>query len=187
MINNLKRIAVTLVLLPTLLAFSFLKSNEVAKNFHQFKIQSLTGNKTIDMVQFKGKYILCVNVASYCGYTKQYTDLINLQKRYTEKLVVIGFPCNQFGEQEPGTATEIMSFCKKNYGVNFLLTEKIEVKGANQHPIYKWLTAAKLNQIESNEVKWNFNKFLIDPSGNWLAYFPSSVDPKDESITQFFH
>jgi glutathione peroxidase len=113
MINKLKRIAVTLVLLPILFAFSFLKSNEAAKNFHQFKVQSLTGNKTINMAQFKGKYILCVNVASYCGYTKQYTDLINLQKRYANKLVVIGFPCNQFGEQEPGTASEIMSFCKK--------------------------------------------------------------------------
>jgi glutathione peroxidase len=181
--NTVKYILAGLVLLPILFAFTSL--NKGAKNLHQFKISALTGGKTIDMAQFKGKYILCVNVASYCGYTKQYTALINLQKRYGSKLVVIGFPCNQFGEQEPGTPSEISNFCKKTYGVNFLLTEKIDVKGNAQHSIYKWLTDANLNQKESHEVKWNFNKFLIDPSGNWLAYFPSAIDPLDDSITQY--
>lgn len=183
--NTFKYILTALVLLPVVYAFSFMPNSKTEKHFHQFKIQSLTGGKTIDMAQLKGKYVLCVNVASYCGYTKQYTALINLQKRYASKLVVLGFPCNQFGEQEPGTPSEISSFCKKTYGVNFMLTEKIDVKGSAQHPIYKWLTDAKLNLKESHEVKWNFNKFLIDPSGNWLAYFPSSTDPLDEGIIQY--
>lgn len=152
-------------------------------DFYNLSIKSLDGKSTIYFNNFNGKKVLCVNVASECGYTPQYKELQQLHETYKDKLVVIGFPCNQFGGQEPGTATEIESFCKKNYGVTFLLTEKIDVKGPNQHPVYKWLTNASENGKSDATVKWNFNKFLIDENGNWLEYFPSSVSPMSKEIT----
>lgn len=155
----------------------------MATSFYTLNIKSLDEKQSIDFKDFKGKKVLCVNVASECGYTKQYAALQELANKYQNKLVIIGFPCNQFGGQEPGSAEEIQSFCKKNYGVTFLITEKIEVKGENQHPIYQWLTQQKLNGKSDAEIKWNFNKFLIDENGNWVAYFPSKVDPMSEEIT----
>jgi len=160
-----------------------LMTSNTTTDFYSFSIKSLDGNKTINFKAFKGKKVLCVNVASECGYTPQYKDLQQLHEQYKDKLVVIGFPCNQFGGQEPGDAAQIESFCKKNYGVTFLLTEKIDVKGTNQHAIYQWLTKQELNGKNSATVKWNFNKFLIDENGNWLNYFPSSVNPLDTELT----
>jgi glutathione peroxidase len=134
------------------------------------------------MIDFKGKYVLCVNVASECGYTPQYADLQKLAEKYADKLVVIGFPCNQFMGQEPGTAEDIQTFCKKNYGVTFPLSQKISVKGEDQHPIYQWLTTKSLNGVSDATIKWNFNKILVDPNGNWLKHFGSGVNPLSEEI-----
>lgn len=151
--------------------------------FHDLSIQSLDGKSTLQFADFKGKKVLCVNVASECGYTNQYEGLEELHKKYGDKLVVIGFPCNQFGGQEPGAPEEIESFCKKNYGVSFLMTEKIDVKGDNQHAVYRWLTNKSLNGLDDYTVKWNFNKFMIDEEGKLIAYFGSGVKPMDEEIT----
>ena len=151
-------------------------------SIYKYSINSLEG-ELIDLKEFKGKKILFVNVASKCGFTPQYKDLQELHDKYGEKLVVIGFPCNQFGKQEPGTKEEIASFCERNYGVQFLITEKIDVKGENQHPIYKWLTSKEMNGVKSSSVKWNFQKYLVDESGNLIDVFPSTVNPMSEKIT----
>lgn len=152
-------------------------------NFYDLSIRSLDGKSTINFSDFKGKKVLCVNVASECGYTYQYEGLEELHKKYGEKLVVIGFPCNQFGGQEPGAPEEIETFCKKNYGVSFLMTEKIDVKGENQHAIYQWLTQKSQNRVGDYAIKWNFNKFMIDEQGKLIAWFESGVKPMDEEIT----
>lgn len=150
--------------------------------FYSIPIKSLE-NEALDLSQFKGKYILCVNVASKCGYTPQYAELQDLYEKMSDKLVIIGFPCNQFLGQEPGNAEEIASFCSKNYGVTFPITEKIDVKGKNQHPIYQWLTSKQLNGVSDAEISWNFNKILISPEGQWLKHFPSKVSPLAEELT----
>ena len=151
-------------------------------SFYDLTINSIDG-KEMHMSDFKGKYVLCVNVASKCGYTPQYEDLEKLYEQYQGKLVIVGFPCNQFLGQEPGTSEEIVSFCQKNYGVTFPLTEKIDVKGKNQHGVYQWLTQKSLNGVADGNVKWNFHKFLISPEGEWLAEFPSGVKPVDTELT----
>lgn len=151
-------------------------------SFYDLTINSIDG-KEMRMSDFKGKYVLCVNVASKCGYTPQYEDLEKLYEQYQGKLVIVGFPCNQFLGQEPGTSEEIVSFCQKNYGVTFPLTEKIDVKGKNQHGVYQWLTQKSLNGVADGNVKWNFHKFLISPEGEWLAEFPSGVKPLDTELT----
>ena len=151
-------------------------------SFYDLTINSIDG-KEMHMSDFKGKYVLCVNVASKCGYTPQYEDLEKLYEQYQGKLVIVGFPCNQFLGQEPGTSEEIVSFCQKNYGVTFPLTEKIDVKGKNQHGVYQWLTQKSLNGVADGNVKWNFHKFLISPEGEWLAEFPSGVKPFDTELT----
>ncbi|TAE88293.1 MAG: glutathione peroxidase [Bacteroidetes bacterium] len=154
------------------------------KSFYELSIKTLDGKKSINLSDFKGKKILCVNTASECGYTKQYEGLQKLSEQYKNKLVIIGFPCNQFGGQEPGSKEEISTFCKKNYGVTFLLTEKIDVKGSNQHPIYQWLCQKSNNGVADYEVKWNFNKFLINESGKLVAYYPSSVKPESDELAK---
>lgn len=154
-----------------------------SKDFYSNKIKSLDGKSELNFSEFKGKYVLCVNVASECGYTPQYAGLQKLSEQFKDKLIIIGFPCNQFMGQEPGTASDIQSFCQKNYGVTFQLTEKIEVKGGGQHSIYQWLTSKELNGVSDATIKWNFNKILVDPNGNWLKYFGSSVDPLSSEIS----
>lgn len=151
------------------------------KNIYQFKVASLEGG-TIDFSQFKGKKILIVNTASECGYTPQYKDLEELYEKYKNKLVVVGFPANNFGKQEPGSNEEIKSFCEKNYGVTFPMAAKISVKGDDMAPIYEWLTHKDQNGVLDAEIKWNFNKFLLDENGNLVAYFPSKVKPMSEEI-----
>lgn len=159
-------------------------SNKISnKSFYDFSVKTLDGKRTINFKDFKGKYVMCVNVASKCGYTPQYTDLQKLADTYKDKLVIIGFPCNQFMGQEPGSAEEIATFCQKNYGVKFLLTEKIDVKGANTNDVYQWLTNKELNGVSDATIKWNFNKILIDPNGKWLSYFPSGTTPLSNEIT----
>jgi glutathione peroxidase len=150
--------------------------------FHQFSIQQLNSDDVINFSDFKGKKILLVNVASECGYTPQYEDLQQFHKQYGNKVAVIGFPCNQFGGQEPGTELQIQQFCKANFGVTFPMTTKIDVKGNNQHPIYQWLTQKELNGKDNFRVSWNFNKFLIDEDGNLIDHFGSGVNPFDDKI-----
>ena len=151
-------------------------------SIYDIAITSLEG-KTIDLNDFKGKKILFVNVASKCGFTSQYKNLQKLHDTYGEKVEIIGIPCNQFGSQEPGSAAEIKEFCTKNYGVSFLMSEKSQVKGANQHPLYKWLTNKSENGIKDSNVSWNFQKYLVDENGKLMQVFKSGVNPLDDSIT----
>lgn len=146
-------------------------------------INSADGNP-IELSAFKGKYIMFVNVASECGFTKQYHDLQKLSDIYKDKLVVIGCPSNQFGEQEPGSISEIQAFCEDNFGVTFLLTEKIDVKGYTRHPLYKWLTNKKLNGKHGTSVKWNFQKYLVNKEGALIDYYYSFTKPMSTKITK---
>lgn len=155
---------------------------DAAKKIYQFKVAGLEGDM-IDFASFKGKKILVVNTASACGYTPQYKELEELYEKYKEKLVVVGFPANNFGAQEPGTNNEIKSFCQKNYGVTFPMAAKISVKGNDMAPIYEWLTHKDKNGVLDAEIKWNFNKFLIDENGHIIAKYDSKVTPMSTEIT----
>lgn len=152
------------------------------KTAHDFSFKSLTNGKEVSLAQFKGKKILIVNTASECGYTPQYKDLQALADQYAGKLVIIGFPTNDFGGQEPGSNKEIAGFCEKNYGVKFPMSEKVTVKGDKTHPLFQWLTQKSMNGVLDASVKWNFNKFLIDEQGKLIAYFPSSTAPLSNDI-----
>ena len=153
------------------------------QSIYDIEINALNG-KAISLSEFKGKKILFVNVASKCGFTKQYKELQKLSDTYAEELVVIGSPCNQFGGQEPGEASEIQEFCELNFGVTFLLTEKVDVKGSNQHPLYSWLTSKDLNGKKGSSVKWNFQKYLIDENGQIIDYYYSITGPLSSKITK---
>ncbi|MDG1476244.1 MAG: glutathione peroxidase [Vicingaceae bacterium] len=142
------------------------------------------GGKPISLSEFKGNKILFVNVASKCGFTKQYKELQSLSDKYKEELVIIGSPCNQFGKQEPGNASQIQEFCELNFGVTFLLTEKIDVKGSKQHPLYKWLTSKDLNGKKNSSVKWNFQKYLVDDKGDFIDYYFSITKPMSSKISK---
>ena len=154
-----------------------------ATSIYDIAINALNGS-SIDLCDFRGKHILFVNVASACGFTPQYRELQQLSDRYDEKLVVIGLPCNQFGKQEPGDASEIQNFCERNFGVTFLMTEKIDVKGSRQHPLYAWLTKKSLNGKKSSSVKWNFQKYLVNGKGNLVDYYLSFTKPTSSKITK---
>lgn len=158
------------------------KATPKASGIYQFKVKTIDG-KEITLEKFKGKKMLIVNVASECGYTPQYKDLQALYEKYKDKLEVIGFPANNFGGQEPGTATEIKSFCTKNYGVTFTMMEKISVKGDDMHPLYKWLSTKSENGVTDDAPKWNFSKYLVDENGKIIKFFPSKVSPMSEEIT----
>jgi glutathione peroxidase len=163
----------------TMILSSFL----MAGSIYDFKVQGLEG-KEIDFAQFKGKKILIVNTASKCGYTPQYEELQQLHEKYKGKLVIVGFPANNFGGQEPGSNSEIGEFCKRNYGVSFLMAEKVSVTGEDTHPLFKYLTAeAKKLGVQDPVVKWNFTKFLVDEKGKLIKVFPSKVKPLSEEIT----
>ena len=157
-----------------------------SESIYTIKINSLEG-KPIDLSAFKGKYILFVNVASKCGFTGQYEDLQKLYDAHKDKLMVIGLPCNQFGGQEPGTIKEIQAFCQQNYGVTFLMTEKIDVKGAKQHPLYQWLTQKEKNGNSSSTIKWNFQKYLVDGNGRLVDYYYSITNPLSDKITNYLN
>mgnify|MGYP003663846545 FL=1 len=152
-------------------------------NIYDIKINSLQG-KPIDLSAYKNKFLLFVNVASKCGFTPQYKDLEELHKTYKDNLVVIGVPCNQFGSQEPGNANEIEEFCEVNYGVTFLITEKVDVKGTSQHPLFSWLTNKDYNGTKSSSVKWNFQKYLVDKDGKLIDYYFSITKPLSSKITK---
>ena len=155
--------------------------HQTESSIYDIKINSLQG-KPIDFSTFKGKRLLIVNVASKCGFTAQYKGLQDLQDSYQSSLHVIGVPCNQFGKQEPGSSEEIQNFCEVNYGVSFLITEKVDVKGKNQHPLYKWLTNKSDNGRKNSNVKWNFQKYLIDENGKLIDYYYSITNPQSSKI-----
>jgi glutathione peroxidase len=162
-----------------LLCLSFF--TQTSTTVYDFSITSIDG-KEINLEEYKGKKILLVNVASKCGYTFQYEGLQKLYEQNKENLVIIGLPCNQFMHQEPGTNKEIKSFCTKNYGVTFPITEKVNVKGDKIHPLYNWLTRKELNGVEESKVKWNFQKYLIDEEGKLVQVFGSKVEPLSPEI-----
>jgi glutathione peroxidase len=153
---------------------------------YDFKVPSLDGS-TIDFSRYKGKYILVVNTASKCGFTPQYSDLEKLYEKYKDKLVIVGFPANNFKQQEPGTNAEIKEFCTKNYGVTFPMAEKVSVVGDDIHPLFKWLTHKEDNGVMDAEIKWNFTKFLIDKTGKLIAVYPSNVSPMSEDVTKYLN
>ncbi len=162
-----------------LLAFLFADTASV----YDFKVNSIEG-RTIDLKKYKGRKILIVNTASECGYTPQYKELEALSKQYKNKLVVIGFPANNFGGQEPGSNTLIKEFCEKNYGVTFPLSEKVSVKGSDINALFKYLVSAP-NPDFTGEVKWNFEKFLLDENGTLIHRFRSAVRPTSIEITKY--
>ncbi|MBL0316429.1 MAG: glutathione peroxidase [Flavobacteriales bacterium] len=181
------------VLIPILLS-AYWKNNQRIKqelvsqttsDFYQLSYTDING-KTVPMSDYKGKYVLIVNVASKCGNTPQYAALQQLQEKHKDKLVIIGFPCNQFLGQEPGSEKEIAEFCTKNYGVTFPLASKIDVKGTIQHPIFTWLTSKSLNGVQDDKVEWNFHKFLVGPDGKWLKSYSASMDPMNGEIEREF-
>jgi glutathione peroxidase len=145
------------------------------KTIYDFKMNSIDG-KEIDFAQFKGKNLLLVNVASKCGYTPQYAELEKLHEDFGSKVIVLGFPANNFGGQEPGSNLEIADFCQKNYGVKFQMFEKISVKGEDQHALYQWL-----KEKTGQEPGWNFCKYLVKADGN-VQFFDSKVKPLDSKI-----
>ncbi len=172
--------------LITIATFLFMTSSAPAdsasKSIYDFKIKSITG-ETIDFSAYKGKKILIVNTASKCGFTPQYEGLEKLYEEHKDKLVIVGFPSDNFGGQEYENDTEIASFCKKNYGVTFPLTTRVDVKGDNISPVFKYLTTKAENGVLDATITWNFNKFLIDENGKLLAHFDTRVTPDDPQIT----
>ncbi len=153
----------------------FLLMIPASTSLYDFKMSSLEG-KMIDFSQYKGKTLLIVNTASACGNTPQYADLQKLHETMGDKVTILGFPANNFGGQEPGSNSEIATFCQKNYGVTFQMFEKISVKGPDQHPLY-----AYLKEKTGQEPNWNFSKYLIKPDGT-VKFFKASVKPMDKEI-----
>lgn len=160
-------------------------SQNAQNSFYSLSAKTIDG-KEFSFASLKGKRVLIVNVASECGFTPQYKKLQKLFEQYKDKnFVILGFPCNDFGGQEPGTASDIKSFCEKNYGVTFQMMEKVSIKGNNPHPVYKWLTQKELNGKANASVRWNFHKFLIDENGNWVEDYGSMTDPLSDKIVAF--
>jgi len=151
---------------------------------YDFKVPSLSGGETIDFSQFRGKKILIVNTASKCGYTPQYAGLEQLYEKYQKTLVIVGFPANNFGGQEPGSNSEIQTFCQKNYGVKFPMSEKVSVKGKDIHPLFKYLVAEAKKKGIDDPIQWNFTKFLINEKGELIGVFNSKTEPMSEDITK---
>jgi glutathione peroxidase-family protein len=186
----------TIVTFVLMLVFSFFitaceqktsnKKSEanMKSNFHSFTMNDIDG-KPVSLSQYQGKVLLVANVASKCGFTKQYAGLQQLYEKYKDKgFVILGFPANNFLWQEPGTDSEIKSFCTIKYNVTFPMFSKISVKGKNIHPLYQYLTSPEVNGEFGKPIKWNFNKFLIGKDGKTIARFPSKTVPMDDSIME---
>lgn len=152
-------------------------------SFYDFKMKDING-KEVAFSEFKGKKLLLVNVASKCGYTKQYAQLQELYAEHGDKILILGFPANNFGGQEPGSNEEIKEFCSTEYGVTFPMFEKISVAGFDKHPLYRWLSNASKNGWNNEEPNWNFCKYFVNEKGELVKFFPSAVTPLDEQILQ---
>ena len=179
---HLRQLLPQLLLCVMTLSAACTNAQTPKKMFHDYSFTSIEG-ESVKLSQFKGKKVLLVNTASRCGYTPQYKQLQELHEKFGKKVVVIGFPCNDFGAQEPGDAESIAQFCEKNYGVDFLMADKVQIKGNAPHPIYQWLTQKSLNGQADATVRWNFHKFLVDEEGRLIGDFPSSVSPTSADIT----
>ncbi|MGY6523049.1 MAG: glutathione peroxidase [Mongoliitalea sp.] len=153
------------------------------KTIYDFKMKNINGDE-VDFSQFQGKKLLLVNVASRCGYTPQYEDLQKLHEQYGDQVTILGFPANNFGGQEPGTNEQIKEFCSSKFGVTFTMMDKISVKGADKHPLYRWLSDKDLNGWNDKEPSWNFCKYFINEKGELVKFFPSSVKPMDNQILE---
>ena len=158
-----------------------LKGFSQSSGFYDFKVKTLEGGD-FDFSSLKGKKVMVVNTASKCGFTPQYKELEEVSEKYRGDLVIIGFPANNFMNQEPGSATDIRKFCTEKFGVTFPLMEKISVKGADMHPVYKWLTSKDKNGVMDSEVKWNFQKYLIDENGKLVDVIYSKEKPSSEKV-----
>lgn len=170
--------------LSILALIAFFAFKPASSTVYQFSKPSIDGSN-IDFSQFKGKKILIVNTASKCGFTPQYEGLEKLYEQYKDKLVIVGFPANNFGGQEPGSNAEIKEFCTGKYNVTFPMAAKVSVKGNDIDPLFKWLTTKSENGVMDASINWNFNKFLLDENGALLAHFESKVDPMSKAITQY--
>jgi glutathione peroxidase len=170
--------------LSFVLLFSIFTVKAQKNSVHQFKVETLDGGE-FDLASLKGKKVLIVNTASKCGLTPQYEQLEELYAKYGDKLVIIGFPANNFGGQEPGSNDEIAEFCQKNYGVSFPMMAKVSVKGDDMCEIYKFLTMKSKNGVEDSGVKWNFQKYLIDENGELVKVISPRVSPMDAEITSW--
>lgn len=179
----------TLSALLGFLASPFIKRTTLTKpelsgsgtqTLYDFKIKSLIDETIIDLSTFKGKKVVILNVASECGYTPQYANWQKFHEAHGDKVIVLGFPSNDFGAQEPGDSKQIAFFCQKNYNVTFQLFEKITVKGENKHPLYKWLSTKDLNGWNEKEPSWNFCKYVVNEKGELTNYFGSKVLPTDD-------
>ncbi len=158
--------------------------DKMTQTIYDFKVEGLDG-KMIDFADFKGKKVLIVNTASECGFTPQYADLEQISKQYAEKLVVVGFPANNFGGQEPGSNEEIGAFCEKNFGVSFPMAAKVSVKGDDIAPIFQFLTMKEKNGVKNTAILWNFTKFLLDENGHLIDSYISTTKPTSEAITRY--
>lgn len=152
------------------------------QNLYDFKMKALIGDQTIDLSKYKGKKVVLINVASKCGYTPQYAGWEAFYKKHGQNVVVLGFPANNFGGQEPGSEEDIATFCQKNYGVTFQLFDKIDVVGKMQHPLYKWLSTKSLNGWNDKAPTWNFCKYVVNEEGQLTHFFASGVKPTDDEF-----
>lgn len=189
----MKKIFIFLLSVVTIIQSCAQKKSEISKEktkelmgktIYDFKVERLDGGE-INFADYKGKKILVVNTASECGFTPQYADLEKVYEEYKDKLVIVGFPANNFGGQEPGTNKEISTFCQKNYGVTFPMAAKVSVKGDDTAPIFKYLTEKELNGVKNSDILWNFTKFLLDENGKLIDSFVSSTKPTDDAIVKY--
>lgn len=173
------------IVLLTFFLFSLIMTQAQTSSIYQYKVKDING-ETFDMSSLKGKKILLVNVASKCGFTPQYAQLEELYQKYKDRgFVVIGFPANNFNNQESGSNSEIKEFCTLNYGVTFPMMEKISAKGEDQSPIYQWLTQKSKNGVLDSEVAWNFQKYMIDKEGQLIGFLPSKESPMSDNIIKW--
>lgn len=183
--TNFTLLSKTFVMKLTLIAL-LISTMLTASSIYDFKVEGLSGS-TIDFSQFKGKKIMIVNTASKCGNTPQYADLEKLYEKYKNKLVIVGFPANNFGQQEPGSNKEISEFCTKNYGVTFPMAAKVSVKGTDMAPIFKYLTAEAKKIGFEDPIKWNFTKFLLDEHGKLITVIYNKVDPMSPDVLKYLN
>ena len=187
-------IKITLLMFTSLLTGIFANKKETAmrpneeitaqKSLYDFKMKALIGDETIDLAKYRGKKVVLLNVASKCGFTPQYADWQKFHEQYGNDIVVLGFPANNFGAQEPGSEEEIATFCQKNYGVTFQLFDKIDVTGKDQHPLYQWLSTKTLNGWNDKAPTWNFCKYVVNEKGELTNFFASAVKPTDAEFKQ---